>query len=38
LELNCRLGFEKAKYLKDICKAQITVFPEATVFANAEAE
>ena len=29
---------DKAKYLKDICKEQITVFREATLFANAEAE
>jgi hypothetical protein len=47
LQLNFSLGFEtvsyrnannKAKYLMDICKAQITVFPEGTAFANAEAE
>jgi len=33
-----RTAYNKAKYLKDICKAKITVFREAALFANAEAE
>jgi hypothetical protein len=32
-----RTTYNKSKYLMDICKAKIIVFPEGTAFANAEA-